>query len=170
MLYKPVPAIAAVMRASKGEARNAIWSCFGNALHQRGCAVIVLALRTAGRCAICLIRHSGHRHSGERIRYAIPGLRQLIACTNAHDRQFGIQSEFVLSCRGALASRAQRTKLVLREVSSRRWRSRTIRTFKIASRIVCCGGCTLRDRIVTLSVARATISCRIFRYPKAKSP
>ena len=120
MLYKPAPAIAAVMRALEGGGAQRDMVLLCNALHLRGCAVIVLALRTAGPLrdlldpAIPVIAIPG-----ERIRYAIPGLRKLI---RLHKPRMIVSSESNLNlcCLAAVRSlpAAQRTKLVLREVSS----------------------------------------------------
>jgi len=66
---------------------------------------------------------------------------------------------------------AQRTKLVLREVSSPsvaqshdpHFQNRI--AYRLLRRLY-----RYADRIVTLTRGARTISCRIFRYPKAKSP
>ena len=120
MLYRPTPAIAAVMRAFEGGGAQRDMVLLCNALHQRGIAVMVLALRASGPLRDLLdpaIEVAAI--PGERIRYAIPGLRKLMRA-RAPRIIVSSESNLNLCCLAAVRSlpAAERPKLVLREVSS----------------------------------------------------
>jgi len=120
MLYKPAPAIAAVMRAFEGGGAQRDMVLLCNALHRRGVPVMVLALRTRGPLrdlldpAIEVVAIPG-----ERIRYAIPGLRRLMR-TRRPRMIVSSESNLNLCCLAAVRTlpASERPKLVLREVGS----------------------------------------------------
>jgi glycosyltransferase involved in cell wall biosynthesis len=120
MLYKPAPAIAAVMRAFEGGGAQRDMVLLCNALHQRGVAVMVFVLQPGGPLrslldpAIEVVAIPG-----ERIRYAIPGLRKLMRARTPR-MIVSSESNLNLCCLAAVRSlpAAERPKLVLREVST----------------------------------------------------